>query len=108
MPNGDDKNWIRVCCAIDGFRARYGRWPKRVRLMPIAYIDLLSHVLTPLGSAIVSSVVELVPEDDAEMIADDGTGAEFNYGRDGGPERELDTATLIWFGQAIMRPDLAC
>lgn len=103
MPNGDDKNWIRVCMAIDGFRATYGRWPKRVRLMPIAFIDLASHVLSPVGFALVSSVIELVLEDDAEMIADDGTGAEFCYGREGPPEQSPEPTALDWFGMAIYR-----
>ncbi len=80
MPNGGDKNWVRVCAAIDGFRIRFGRWPKRVRVMPISYADLVGHVLTPVGFALVSSFVQLVSEDDAAMIAEDGTGAEFNYG----------------------------
>src|SRR5262245_50344585 len=106
MPNGDDKNWIRVCAAIDGFRGRYGRWPKRVRLMPIAVVDLASHVLTPVGFALVSSVVQLVPEDDAEMIAEDGSGAEYRYGRDGGSAGECEPPAYVWFGQAILRPDL--
>ena len=34
MPNGDDKNWVRNCSAIDGFRARYNHWPSSVRLPP--------------------------------------------------------------------------
>ncbi|MSR59361.1 MAG: hypothetical protein EXS05_17245 [Planctomycetaceae bacterium] len=74
--------------------------------MPIAYIDLVSHLLTPLGFAFVSSVIELVPEEDAEMIAEDGSGAEFNYDRDCRPDGELEMATHLWFGQVIIRPDL--
>jgi hypothetical protein len=31
MPNGIDKNWMRMCAAINGFRARYQRWLVRVR-----------------------------------------------------------------------------
>ena len=69
VPNGDDRNWGRVSAAIGGFRVRYGRWPQRVVLMPIAFVDLVSDVFTPFGFAIVSSVVELLPEEDAEMIA---------------------------------------
>jgi hypothetical protein len=108
MPNGGDKNWIRVCAAIDGFRLDYGRWPNRVRVMPSAFDDLVAHVLTPIGFALVSSYVELVPEPDAEMIADDGTGtgAEYSYGQQGFPEGELDTPTREWFGEAVLRPDL--
>ena len=106
MPNGDDKNWVRVCAAIDGFRARHGRWPKRVRIIPISYVDLVSHVLTPLGYALVSSYVELVPEDDAEMIADDETGAEYSYGKLGFSKKEADPPTRDWFGPAVLRPGL--
>ena len=77
--------------------------------MPISYINLVSDVLTPLGFALVSSVVELVPEDDAEMIADDGTGAEFNYGQGkctgSGRKHKLDQETIQWFGEAILRHD---
>src|SRR5687768_4849384 len=104
MPNGDDKNWVRVCAAIDGFRIQYGRWPKRVRIMPVCYFDLISHVLTPLGFALVSSFVELVPEDKAEMIADDETGAEYSYGRQSFPKENAEPPTREWFGEAILRP----
>jgi hypothetical protein len=106
VPNGDDKNWVRVCAAIDGFRVRYGRWPKRVRIMPACYVDLISHVLTPQGYALVSSYVELVAEDDAEMIADDESGNEYSYGKQSFPKREAEPPTRDWFGPAVLRPGI--
>jgi hypothetical protein len=106
MPNGGDKNWVRVCVAIDGFRVQFGRWPQRVRITPLAFDDLVAHVLTPIGFALVSSYVELVPEDDAAMIADDGTGAEYNYGQQESPQGKPDPPTREWFGEAVLRPDL--
>src|SRR5438034_169908 len=106
MPNGGDKNWVRVCAAIDGFRVRYGRWPKRVRVMPASYVDLVSYVLTPLGYALVSAFVKLVPEEEAAMIADDESGAQFNYGKEGFPRSNPDPPTREWFGEAILQPDL--
>jgi hypothetical protein len=106
MPNGGDRNWVRVCAAIDGFRVRFGRWPRRVRVMPLAFDDLVAHVLTPIGFALVSSSVELVPEEDAGMIAEDGSGAEYSYGQEGFPEGEPDPPTRAWFGEAVLRPDL--
>ena len=106
MPNGGDKNWVRVCAAIDGFRGRYGHWPKRVRMMPGSFDDLVAHVLTPIGLALVSSYVELVPEEGAAMIADDGAGAEYNYGQEGFPNRDVEPSTRSWFGAALLRPDL--
>jgi hypothetical protein len=106
VPNGDDKNWVRLCAAIDGFRARFGRWPKRVRIMPLCYVDLVSHVLTPLGYAGVSSYVELVPEADAEFIAEDESGNEYSYGKQGFSKRGVDPPTRDWFGPAVLRPGL--
>ena len=68
--------------------------------------DLVAHVLTPVGFALVSSYVELVPDDEAAMIAEDGTGAEYNYGQQGFPEGAADPPTRAWFGEAVLRPDL--
>lgn len=103
MANGDDKNWIRLCGTIDGFQARFGRWPTRIRIMPVSYIDLVSHVLSPLGFALVSTVVELVPEDDAEFIAEDDTGDEYCYGVEGFPDPQPELNAHQWFGEAIFR-----
>jgi len=101
MPNGDDKNWIRVCCSIDGFRAKYGRWPLRVRISPISYIDIIDHILSPMGFALVSSHVALVGEEDAEMVSEDDDGNSHNYGSAGGGD--VSDRTIDFFGQAIFR-----
>ena len=106
MPNGDDKNWVRFCVAVDGFRARYGRWPTRVRMMDVCYADLIGHVLSPPGYALVSTFVELVAEEDAAMIADDGRGAEFNYGREEFPGNRPEPSCREFFGDAVLRREL--
>ena len=36
MPNGADKNFVRLCAALNGFRLRYGKWPTRVVIYPIS------------------------------------------------------------------------
>lgn len=105
MPNGDDTDWVRVCAAIDGFRARYGRWPARVRLFPAALDGLREHVLTPEGFAVVASVIELVPDAAAPMIAEGAEGESYNYGREGFPPRPEEPAR-VWFGEAVLQPDL--
>ena len=46
MPNGHDKNWVRLCGAIEGFRLRYGRWPTEVRIDPICLEDLRHYVFS--------------------------------------------------------------
>ena len=76
--NGSDINWDRVCAAIDGFRVLHGRWPKRVRVMPISFDNLVAHVLTPMGFALVSSYVELVPEDGAVVAVADAPGGRYS------------------------------
>lgn len=104
MPNGHDKNWVRVCLAIDGFRARHGHWPTRVRIMPASFRDLVSNVLTPSGFALVNSSVRLLPEPDAAMIAEDSNGREFCYGSDQAeilPDHEV--SAIEHFGDAIIR-----
>ena len=106
MPNGDDASWIRVCAAIDGFRVRYGRWPARVRLFPGALDGLRDHVLTPAEFAVVASVVELVADESAPMVAEGSEGEEYNYGQEGFPRPRPDESTREWFGQAILVPDL--
>lgn len=107
MPNGNDRDWVRFCAAIDGFRSQFGRWPVRVRLFPDALLDIRDHILTPEGFAQVESRVELVPDDDASMIAEDDSGARYNYGQSGFPETPPDTSAMEWFGNPGLRPEAA-
>jgi hypothetical protein len=106
VPNGDDAEWVRVCAAIDGFRSRHGRWPTRIRLSRDALAWLREHVLTGAGFAVVGSVVELAADERATMVAEDGTGAAYNYGKEGFPRLPWDESARAWFGQAILRPEL--
>jgi hypothetical protein len=56
MPNGHDKNWNRLCAAIDGFRSHYGRWPSRVRIMEVSLRDF-DFLFTPADLAQITSKV---------------------------------------------------
>ena len=49
MPNGADKNWVRVCTAIDGFIAKHGHKPTLVEMNPLVFADLVGHVLNRPG-----------------------------------------------------------
>lgn len=106
MPNGDDATWVRVCAAIDGFRTRYGRWPTRVRLFAGALENLRDYVLTPAGFEVVLGIVRLVADDQATMVAEDATGALYNYGQEGFAKPRPDEPARVWFGEAILRADL--
>src|SRR5688572_24138566 len=97
MPNGHDKNWIRLCAALEGFRMRHGRWPTRVRLWPGALADIRDHLLTPEDFAKVAAKLQLIPED-APMIAEDDTGAMYNYGEEGFPNQRPTPRAIEWLG----------
>ena len=74
MPNGGD--WVRFCAAIDGFRARYGRWPTRVAMWP-GFIDALHYSIGPDGLRAVEQKLKLLEHPDEQGLAaedDEGTG----------------------------------
>jgi len=96
MPNGADRNWVRLCAAIDGFRSRYGKWPSRIRLFPGCNEDL-KKILGPKSYSILADNVELIP-DDAPIVAEDDDGHQYSYGKDGFPEKPPDIHTEEWLG----------
>lgn len=97
MPNGHDKNWVRLCAAVDGFHLRYGRWPTRVRLFPGALANIRDYLFTPDDYARITAKVALVP-DNAPMIAEDDSGASYNYGAESFPETHPTPSAYEWFG----------
>lgn len=96
MPNGHDKNWFRLCGAINGFRVRYGRWPTRVRLFPVSLEDLRS-IFSQEDLARIVSLVKLVA-DEAPFVAEDETGANYNYGVEGFPKVRPTPSAQEWLG----------
>ena len=97
MPNGHDKNWIRLCAAIDGFRVRYGRWPKRVRAYSLSLADLRDHLFTPTDYAQITAKVALVA-DEVGMVAEDDEGGSYDYGKDGFPSERPTPSAAEWLG----------
>ena len=79
MPNSHDKNWIRLCGAIDGFRVRYGHWPTRVRVLPGSLADLRDHLFAPGDYARIVEKVKLIA-DRVPMVAEDDEGRSYNLG----------------------------
>ena len=102
MPNGDDKNWCRLCAAIDGFRERYGRWPTRVR-MPEGYIRDIAHCFTVRDFLTVTAKIQFV-SDDALFLVEDDEGGSYRY-CEGDFTRTLRTSASAWFGVSP-KPDL--
>lgn len=74
MPNGIDKNWKRMCAAINGFRVRYGAWPTKMRLPEGAIRELFTkETLTRLEEKLTFVY------DGSPYIAEDEKGRSFNY-----------------------------
>jgi len=97
MPNGPDRNYIRLCAAINGFFDRYGHWPTRVRIFPEALEDLRDHVFSTESFQILTSKLDMVP-DEAPMVAEDDQGNSYSYGESGFPLTRLDLDAQTWIG----------
>jgi hypothetical protein len=95
MPNGHDKNWRRLCAAIDGFRARYERWPTRVLVHPRCLADIRDRLLTSEDYESVCGKVSLI-EDDGPMIAEDDLGNRFSYGNEEMPKERPTPGASDW------------
>lgn len=98
MPNGYNKNWIRLCGAIDGFRVRYNRWPTRVRMWKMVYEDLRENLFTPESFDKLQGKVELIVDERAGHIAEDGKGNSYDYGSEGFPKSKPDIDARHWLG----------
>jgi hypothetical protein len=98
MVNGYDRNWVRACAAIEGFRVRYGKWPSRLRLFPVALEDLRDNVFSEESFGILCQRLDLVPAEHAAMVAEDEDGNSYSYGTEGMPNDELQARASEWLG----------
>ena len=80
MPNGHDKNFVRLCLAIEGFHDRYGHWPTRVRLSP-GVLDNLRSIFSADDFEKLSSKIELAAGGTG-MVAEDDAGGNYSYGEE--------------------------
>ncbi|MBI9047961.1 MAG: hypothetical protein JEZ00_00960 [Anaerolineaceae bacterium] len=78
MTDEMDINWFRMCIAINGFRARYGHWPKKMRL-PRGALDSLfkESTLARINQKII------LQYDDSYFIAEDEKGNSYNFKTEG-------------------------
>ena len=104
MPNGGDKNFIRLCAALDDFKQRFGEWPARVVTYPMCIEDLRDHVLEPGEFDKVIEKIEVV-EGEVGFRAEDDAGNVYDYGNEGFPERRPEPNAERWLGVSV-RPDL--
>lgn len=95
MPNGFDKNWVRLCAAVDGFYVSYGKWPPRVLLFAGAIENLKTDVFSHESFAKLVSKLDLVASE-SPMIAQDDDGNQYSYGEQGFLEQEPPVSAVDW------------
>jgi hypothetical protein len=58
MPNGDDKNLVRLAMSIAVYHQRFGVWPTHARLKAPYFWDI-AHIVGPDGLARLAELMEL-------------------------------------------------
>jgi hypothetical protein len=79
MPNGHDKNRIRLLGAIDGFRAKHDAWPTRVSIFPGSLRDIREDLFSPDLYAKLTDRVQLIANE-APFVAEDDHGNSYSLG----------------------------
>jgi hypothetical protein len=98
VPNGADKNWVRLRGALEGFFVTHGHWPTRVRLWPVILDNLRNDLFTPAAWERVVAHLEFVPDDSAPIVAEDAQGRLYSYGEQGFPEQDPPVRAEEWLG----------
>ena len=105
MPNGSDRNWVRLCGALDGFRALYGEWPTRIRILP-AVLETFDRLFTPPDLLTIKAKVDLVPDPQVGMVAEDAAGRTYHYAVDPWPPTRSDISAQDWLGvEPVLDPE---
>jgi hypothetical protein len=73
----------RTLETLNGFKDKYGAWPTKLRLPPLALEALREQHLTASGFAALSSRLELIVGDYEALTAEDDAGLKFDYSKEG-------------------------
>ena len=98
MPNGIDKNWIRLCFVIDGFRAKHRSWPSKIRLSEIIFDDLSNFLFTPESFSKIEEKLSFIVDEATSLAAEDEKGRKFGYENIGSQIQEPDIDAETWLG----------
>jgi hypothetical protein len=97
MPNGHNRDWIRVCGAVDGFFSTFGRWPTHVE-MPSDDCDALERSFEPRDWHVLNSKLRIVRAENSLIVAGDGAGNSYSYGELGFPAVSPVPDAPTWLG----------
>jgi hypothetical protein len=100
MPNGHDKNWIRLCGALDGFFLRHGSWPTRIKLERAPFDDLRSGLFTRKSWLKLQTRITFVVVEQASFVAEGASGQTYTYGTSGVPGESPTQSAEAWLGVA--------
>jgi len=103
MPNGIDKNWVRLCVVINGFRAQHHSWPSKIRLPEIILDDLRNFLFTPESFSIIEKKLRFIIDEIGSLVAEDEDGRKFDYNNMNFQTSKPDIDAETWFG---IEPDL--
>jgi hypothetical protein len=95
---GGNKSLARLLAAIEGFYTTHGQWPVRVRLFPGLISSIKHDILSEEQYRTLSTKIELVPDADAPVIAEDNAGNSYNYGKEGFVKTKPKVRAKEWLG----------
>jgi hypothetical protein len=101
MPNGSDKNWIRLRVTANGFFCRHGQWPSEIYVPEDCYRNFEEALFMPETWAKVQAKIRVIPSD-LLFVATNKQGGRFTYGERSGTGYELGQDFEEWIG---LRPD---
>ena len=97
MPNGYDKNWVRACAAIEGFRVRFGAWPTKLILERFIAEDLRG-LFTKKSLSIMQEKISIISVDEVTVRAEDDQGRSYDYANSGFSRDKPDIEAEEWLG----------
>ena len=103
MPNGYDRNWVRLLIILGRFRAKYGSWPSKILLSKSMLDNLKNDLFTLEAFAKLEEKLEFIVNDDG-FGAEDNSGnfISYNESPDSGDKQNINP--YEWLGVSPDRP----
>jgi hypothetical protein len=95
MPNGATRNWVRLCAAVDGFRARHKSWPSRIIIGELEY-ENLKEVFLPETFSLIEQKLQFVVKKELAMAAEDQQVRRYDYAKKGFCSMRPDISAREW------------
>ncbi|ACY34791.1 hypothetical protein [Comamonas thiooxydans] len=90
---------VRIIEAINGFRAKHGRWPSKIQAEEATIAHLATVSFTPLGFFLLQSKLEVVVGEQGRILALGDGDEVFDYGERGWQESDgYNHDAMQWLG----------